>query len=159
MGMLINTIPCVVRMNDKDMTIKDLIESIHQDYINMIPYSHCGLREIQNWNDIQGDQKLIRTNVVFENLPTSNEQVVEKEQLLESVRGNIDTGNFNDFDIQVVLFPSQTKLSGEINYNVKEVDSNIIQQITNHFKQTFNNIVECLEKQNERIIFPGKSRF
>ncbi|KAJ3267666.1 hypothetical protein HDV01_004518, partial [Terramyces sp. JEL0728] len=141
-GSMINTIPCVVSVKNLDTKIKDLVQSLQNDYICGIPFSHAGLSDIQKWNGVGNQKKLFRTNLVYENLPLKETSVAQLFERFDT--GNNVSGEFNSFDVTVLIFPEEKEIAAEFKYDHSVLNRTAVQKVSEYFGQYLTAIVQSL---------------
>jgi amino acid adenylation domain-containing protein len=112
--MLINTVPCRVKKS-KDTTLGDLLRSIQTDHADMLSYSSFRWKEIQNWLGMDGDQSMLQTNIVFENLP-AEDQDSHPNIFSQVTMDNVHESSFNDYDMQLIVEPLPDKMIFTLQY-------------------------------------------
>ncbi|KAJ3250598.1 hypothetical protein HK103_003379, partial [Boothiomyces macroporosus] len=142
-GMLINTLPVVVRSNPQ-ATLKDILNQIQNSYLESIPHSHASLTEIQKLAN-QAGKSLFRTSFVFENLPLSS--INNDSEIQEYTLGNNSSeSNFNDYDIQLVLHPQIGALSVKFEYNTGHIGKQYLGRIAEYYRTVLDDILNKIEK-------------
>ena len=66
MGVFINTLPVRVRV-DTEADVLSLLKQVRATWVDMRPYEHMSLSEIQGLSDIEGKGSLFESIIVFEN--------------------------------------------------------------------------------------------
>ena len=64
-GMLINTLPVRVSI-DENQRVSKWLRQVRQTWVDMRPYEHTPLVNIQEWSDVPGEKPLFNSLVVFE---------------------------------------------------------------------------------------------
>jgi non-ribosomal peptide synthetase component F len=90
---------------------------------------------------------LFRTNVVYENLPASTAERNEEEVRFRKII-NLNTSVFNDFDVQLSLFPFDRILKLELEFNQDMLVRKMAQNILHHFDFTLCGIISVLMEGN-----------
>jgi amino acid adenylation domain-containing protein len=67
-GLYMNTIPARVRL-DAEPTLRELIQSIHRDSLDLRPHENTPLGRIQSWSDLPAGEPLFDTLLIIENHP------------------------------------------------------------------------------------------
>ncbi|KAJ3219896.1 hypothetical protein HDU67_008425 [Dinochytrium kinnereticum] len=72
-GPCFNTVPCCVRV-DEEETLGDFLGRIHQRHLDVAPFQHTPLKDVQRMSAKEGRGKLFDTILVFQKLPEQDEE-------------------------------------------------------------------------------------
>lgn len=110
-GLFINTVPLRFQINLQE-TMRELANRLQNEQVELLPYSHVGLDEIQR---VAGGGNLFDTLVVFENYP-SGQNYIEESQALKVIPVPGFGGNISHYPLTLIVVPGR-KISITLSYN------------------------------------------
>ncbi|KAH6602705.1 hypothetical protein BASA61_000870 [Batrachochytrium salamandrivorans] len=144
-GLLLNTVPCRVVINDS-VHISSLLASLQADHIEMLPYYHASLVDVRKWSNIQGDMELFNTAFIFENMPAGAHNT-DGFEYMENMAVN---GNTSDFDMEVVAVPRGSNVEFSIKCSEKVPSSQAL-SILSEYDFTLATIVDSLQVETSTV--------
>ncbi|KAJ3270426.1 hypothetical protein HDV01_007836 [Terramyces sp. JEL0728] len=128
-GLLMNSIPFKANVNP-EMNLLDWLRQLQENHTSTLDYSHSSLVDIYKWTS---KSNLLKTSFVFENMPNNGDS--SSESFVISNGPDANAGTFNEYEIQVVLFPTESGLDVEVEYDLSILDASFAQSIGDYFNQ------------------------
>ncbi|MBD2776522.1 non-ribosomal peptide synthetase [Iningainema tapete] len=127
-GLFINTLPARVKIPDTT-DLLSWLQLLQQEYLEREQYSYTPLVDIQGVSEIQRNQPLFESIVVFENYPVN--------ATLQQLPGNLRIGELLDlgqtnYPLTVVAVPS-FEMTVRIYYDRDRFDAEFIDRMAGHF--------------------------
>ncbi|KAI8891953.1 hypothetical protein BC833DRAFT_533489 [Globomyces pollinis-pini] len=148
-GPLINTVPCRIII-EKDMKLSKFIEMVAEDHAAVSEFSQFSVTSIQKWSSIGADQKIFNTLLAYESLP--NMDVEEGKNSLSFKSAIESSGNFNEFDLQLALFPMGESLEIDLRYDNTVLNDAFARQVCTAFEDILTGLVKSLSTGGEETV-------
>ncbi|TPX70384.1 hypothetical protein SpCBS45565_g01827 [Spizellomyces sp. 'palustris'] len=98
-GPCLNTVPCRLRI-DQYNSIRDLLQDIQRQYVNMLPYQHTPLRSIQKWSGM--------ANGLFDTIFVLQKTDIGGHGYEEEIWNWVDTVDEDEYAISIEVEPIAT---------------------------------------------------
>ena len=135
-GLFINTLPIRAQLNSQE-TIKDWLQSLQMQNVEMRQYEYTPLVDIHGWSDVPRNLPLFEALLVFENYPVSETLSQNAGSLhIEDIRSVEKT----NYPLTVVTAPGST-LTLDIAYDANRFDAATIERLHDHFQQALGQMV------------------
>lgn len=76
-GMFINTIPVVIKLDDDSQTLLSILQMIQEDSLDASQFDHSSLASIQTWANLPKGMSLFDSLLVYENYPALEDDSTE----------------------------------------------------------------------------------
>ena len=128
LGPTLTTVPQCVHI-DRDITVADFINKLHQSYVEMIPHQHAGLQKIRRLGNSTALVCDFRNLLVIQ----AAEGTSVDTQLMTLVDDNVDSENFFTYPLVVecAIEPQSLKLS--IHHDTNILSGWQAKRIAHHF--------------------------
>ncbi|KAI8891501.1 hypothetical protein BC833DRAFT_37652, partial [Globomyces pollinis-pini] len=151
-GLLINTVPCRIQVKN-GTTLSSLIEQVQEDHAGVSSHSQFSLSNVQKWSGVEATKKLFNTLFVFENMEIGSSYESEKsDSLFQYIKNPYSQENFNEFDIQFILFPTTSGLSLSFEFDPKVLDYDFTSKIAKSFDDILSRLVESILQDKQQMI-------
>ncbi|MDP4143547.1 MAG: amino acid adenylation domain-containing protein [Bacillota bacterium] len=136
-GLFINTIPIRVKC-DGNLSFKNLLEKVRDNYNKSIKYDFMSLAQIQNTCNLK--QSLISNLFIFENYPARDIMNKGDNYKIKDVQSFEQT----NYDFNIVIIPSD-EIYIKLKYNSLVYDDKVVETIKNHILE----IINCICSNSE----------
>jgi non-ribosomal peptide synthase protein (TIGR01720 family) len=130
-GLFINTIPVRVKYGKED-TSDDLLKSLQEDSVTSSPHHYLNLSEVQSQSQLWNE--LIDHIIVFENYAVQDAVTnIDPQQGQELTIKSVDVFEQTNYDLSIVVVPSNSSLAVSFNYNSNKYDVELMDKLVQHF--------------------------
>ena len=136
-GLFINTLPLRVTIED-ELSVLEWLNEIQQKQIELRSYETTPLYEIQQCSELDAENNLFESLLVFENYPVND---VLRNSSLSVEFSNISSVEQTNFPITIVVMPGK-ELEMRIAYDASGFTDVVINRIFRQFSQLLKNIIE-----------------
>jgi amino acid adenylation domain-containing protein len=159
-GLFINTVPVRIRTGEGE-TVTQLVEKVQRQALQTRPHQYQPLADIQAQTEL--NTQLLNHIMVFENYPV-NRQVRQHSEnrgngLTISV-GNVDMYEQTNYDINLVIAPTQDTMEIKFNYNAGRYEPEEIETVMERLVSILNQAVEnpAMPVENIEILTPEEKK-
>lgn len=143
-GLFVNTLPVRVKTNENS-TIKSLIASLNNDFLNQVSYSYCSLGEIQSVRKFNGE--LVSHLYVFQNFSLESLYDGAKKSGIEIIDMQIRHNSGYNLSVEVI---QRDSLKLKICFNHNKYSEKYIKELSDNFLKLLdaaaNKKIESIEK-------------
>jgi amino acid adenylation domain-containing protein/non-ribosomal peptide synthase protein (TIGR01720 family) len=147
-GLFVNAIPIRIRY-DEDITVKELLQKVHEDMIFSNDYHYINLSDVQSQCKL--GMELINHIMIFENYPIQeiiNNKISGQDGNSELVIENIEVFEQTNYDFNIMVSPELSSLKIYIKFNKNHYDAKLMKNVSNHL---YNLIEQCVNRVNDPI--------
>ncbi|WP_103071998.1 hybrid non-ribosomal peptide synthetase/type I polyketide synthase [Aquimarina sediminis] len=150
-GLFINTIPVRVKLQKED-TPTTFLNRLHEEVLESMPHHYVDLSDVQSQSPLGMD--LIKNLVVFENYLAQDDIQGEMEHLYASEQGQtlsmqeLSIFEQTNYDFNITVFPDESSLRIEFQYNAEVFESEMIKDLVSHFR----NLLEKFSSQRNATL-------
>ncbi|MCK4257906.1 MAG: amino acid adenylation domain-containing protein [Halanaerobiales bacterium] len=145
-GLFINTIPLRVTSNPQEQ-VKDLLSMVNRVLQTRGSYESTPLVDIKKYSGIKADEILFNSIMVIENYKL-DQSLSTKENILSIESYKIFEQTNFDLTVSITTFEN---LEVSLSYKKRVFPEQIIEQITNHFKNLISNIIRLPVAEMQHI--------
>src|SRR5690606_30910319 len=157
-GLFINTIPVRVRYGGDD-TVKDLLLSLQQAFMDGGSHHYLSLSDIQSQSELRNG--LIDHIMVFENYAIQDGVEKERDELLSQEESfaiaSMDVFEQTNYDFNIKIIPGASSIKIEFDYNGNKYDSALMAVMLDHLDSLIGQFSSTINIPLNSITFLSES--
>ena len=139
-GLLIQTLPCRVRMNP-EQTLGAWMKALQKNHLERDRYGHIPLRQLHQWVGSSLSDYLFDTLFIYENFPMVHWNTEEPDSL---VVGSVHGYERTHYPLALTVLPEITAFSMIFRYHVNRFDKADIAQLGRHLQYLLEGMADWL---------------
>jgi amino acid adenylation domain-containing protein len=147
MGMLISTIPCRIFV-EGGSTLLHWVQDIYKNHLETNKYSHISLNDIKKSIGINSSEGLLNIQLLIQNFSSGRQESISHKEfsLIEDEGNLLEKVRFNDFDLQLIVTPTEHDVNAELVFKSKHISPTLASNLVGHFDVVMSNLVEKLNE-------------
>ncbi len=145
-GLLINTVPVRVRL-DENLLVIEWLRRLQEQQVEMRQYEYSSLVDIQGWSEVPRGAPLFESILVFENYPLSGTRFELGAGLEVQDKGGHEQTNF---PLTIVVIPGE-RLALKASYDSRRFESEAIKRMLGHLRRLLEGIAADPEQRLSKL--------